>query len=497
MFDKVLVANRGEVAVRIFRALRELGVPSVAVYTDNDRGAPYLRRADEAVWLGPPRLVDGYLDAEAILRAARETGADALHPGYGFLSERADFARACAKAKVTFIGPTPEAMEKLGDKVSARALAIQTGVPVSPGSDGALASAAEAAETAARVGYPVMLKAAGGGGGIGMRVVGRAEEMEERFGQAAEQAKAAFGDGRLFLERFLERPRHLEVQVLGDNAGKLIHLGERECSIQRRHQKLIEEAPSPALDDEGRARLTEMAVRLAKAGGYTNAGTLEFLYDGKEFYFNEVNARLQVEHPVTELVTGVDLVHEQVRVAAGEELTLRQEDIRIRGHAIECRINAEDPLAGFQPSPGTVGRLALPSGQGVRVDTALAEGWTVPSAYDSLVAKVITWGPHRDGAVARMLGALDGLVVGGFPTNQALQRTVVADAAFRRGDLSTRFLEERKTVDALQASAAKAQEDARERAVVLAAALAMGARGGIGALHQHHSLPPRRAPGGR
>jgi pyruvate carboxylase subunit A len=493
MLRRVLVANRGEIAVRVLRACRALGIATVAVHSDADAGAPFTRFADEAVRIGPAPPGESYLRQDRILDAAEATGADAIHPGYGFLSENASFARAVRKAGIVFVGPSAEAMEQLGDKVRARQLAIREGVPVAPGSAGAVRDAREALEVAKAIGFPVMLKAAGGGGGMGLRVARTAEELPGLFAQASSQAEAAFGNPQMFVEKFLERPRHLEVQVLGDGHGHLIHLGERECSIQRRHQKLLEESPSPALRDEQRAQLGALAVKLAKAGGYSNAGTMEFLYQDGQFHFNEMNTRLQVEHPVTEMVTGIDLVQWQLRIAGGEPLTLKQEDVHLRGHALECRINAEDPLHDFRPSPGTVRRLALPQGEGVRVDHALAEGWTVPSAYDSLVAKLVTWGPSRAANLQRMQGALRGLEIRGFPTNVALHRVIVQDEAFRKGDLSTRFLEERGILDKLKRAAEEESERDRRRAAALAAALAMGAHGGLGALHARHALP-RRLP---
>jgi acetyl/propionyl-CoA carboxylase alpha subunit len=379
-------------------------------------------------------------------------------------------------------------MRALGDKVRARRLAIKMGVKVAQGSEGALADAKEARDVAKDVGYPVMLKASAGGGGMGMRVVHEAKELEKAFASASEQAQKAFGDGAMFLEKYLERPRHIEVQVLGDADGSVRHLFERECSIQRRHQKLIEEAPSPGLDDAQRREVADRAVTLAEAAGYTNAGTVEFLFQDGEFYFNEVNTRLQVEHPVTEAVTGVDLVAWQVRIAAGQALTLRQEDVALRGHAVECRLNAEDPVHQFRPTPGPVTRYEAPQGPGVRIDTALYTGWTVPSQYDNLVAKIITWAPDRDASLSRMRLALTDLRLDGFTTNRSLHLRILDDEVFAAGELSTRFLEERKILEALEAEAA----GRRREAALVASALAMAPQGGLGSLAVRHTMPPRR-----
>ncbi|HVL86821.1 MAG TPA: acetyl-CoA carboxylase biotin carboxylase subunit [Candidatus Thermoplasmatota archaeon] len=491
MFRTLLVANRGEIACRVIRACRELGVRTVAVHSDADADALHVRLADAAVAIGPAPSQQSYLRQEAILEAAERAGAEAVHPGYGFLSENAGFARAVGKAGLVFVGPPPEAMEALGDKVAARKLAVREGVPVSAGSEGAVKDADEALAVARRVGFPVMLKAAGGGGGMGLRVARSEAELPRLFADASAQALSAFGNGAMFVEKYLERPRHIEVQILADAHGHVIHLGERECSIQRRHQKLLEEAPSPALSEAMRQSVGTMAVKLARAGGYRNAGTMEFLLQDGAFHFNEVNARLQVEHPVTEMVTGADLVRWQLRIAAGEELSLRQEDVRLRGHAIEFRINAEDPLHDFRPSPGPVRRLRVPDGEGVRVDHGLREGWTVPSHYDSLVAKVIVHGATRGEALARSRGALSHLEIRGFPTNRDLHLLLLSDPAFRKGELSTRFLEERPVLADLRARAAAHAEEARRRAVALAAALAQAPEGGIGTLHHRHTTPAR------
>jgi acetyl-CoA carboxylase biotin carboxylase subunit len=441
--QKVLVANRGEIALRVVRACRELGLATVAVYSTADEGALHVRRADEAVCIGPPRAGDSYLNAEAILRAARETGADAVHPGYGFLAENAAFAAACRDAGLVFVGPTPEAIEAMGDKAAARRLAQGAGVPTIPGTDGR-ATVEEALEAAAEVGYPVLVKAAAGGGGRGIRAAADESELAELFGHAAQEAAAAFGDGSIYVEKLLVEARHVEVQVLGDEHGTLVHLFERECSLQRRRQKLLEESPSPALDDETRSAMTDAACRLARAAGYTNAGTIEFLLDRDGgFHFIEMNTRIQVEHPVTELVTGIDLVKEQLRVARGERLRFTQEDLELRGAAIEVRINAEDPARAFMPSPGEITALELPGGPGVRVDTAAFAGWRVPPFYDSLIAKLICVGADRDEALARTRRALDEFVVEGIATTVPFHRELLADPAIQAGDYHVELLEQR------------------------------------------------------
>ena len=442
-FRKILIANRGEIAVRIVRACHELGIPTVAVYSDADRNALHVRFAHEAVRLGPAPAAESYLAIDKILHAARRTQAEAIHPGYGFLAENPRFARACRDAGLVFIGPPAEAMEALGDKVRARALMEQAGVPVVPGSPPLRPDPAEVAPLASAIGYPVLLKAAAGGGGKGMRVVRSERELPSLLAQARGEAASSFGDDTVFLERFIERPRHIEVQVLADAHGHCIHLGERECSIQRRHQKLIEESPSPVVDTATRERLGQLAIAAARAGGYVNAGTVEFLRDEQGlFYFIEVNARLQVEHPVTELVTGVDLVKAMIRVAAGAELTLRQEQIELRGHALECRIIAEDPARNFMPAPGTIRGQRPPSGPGIRYDGGTYAGYTVPVHYDALISKLCAWGSDRTEAIARMSRALDELRIEGVPTSVSFHRRVMAHPAFRAGELHTRFIEE-------------------------------------------------------
>ncbi|HEX8996702.1 MAG TPA: acetyl-CoA carboxylase biotin carboxylase subunit [Ktedonobacterales bacterium] len=442
-FDTVLIANRGEIAVRVIRACRDLGLRSVAVYSDADREAPHVRLADEAVRLGPAPAAESYLSIEKVIAAAQQTGAKAIHPGYGFLSENPLFADACEAAGITFIGPSARVMREMGEKTAARRKAQEANVPVTPGYDTGLENAAQALELAERIGYPVLLKAAAGGGGKGIRFVHRPEDLEASLRLAQSEAKTAFGDATVYIEKAVTPARHIEVQLFGDQFGNVIHLGERECSIQRRHQKLIEESPSPVLDEDTRARLLDSAVRLARSVGYTNAGTAEFLLgpDG-QFYFLEVNARLQVEHPVTEWRTGLDLVREQLRVAAGLPLSVRQEDIAFRGHAIEARISAEDPFNKFLPAAGTVAALRDPSGPGVRLDSGLYQGMRIPLFYDPLLAKLICWGKDRDEAVARLRRALDEYVIAGVRTTIPFAQWLMRQPRFLAGDFSTDYIAE-------------------------------------------------------
>ncbi len=442
MIRSVLVANRGEIALRIVRAARERGIRAVAVYSDADRLAPHVLAADEAYPIGPPPAAQSYLLADRLIEVARQAGAEAIHPGYGFLSERADFARAVEDAGLCFVGPTADTIAAMGDKAEARRRMAAAGVPIVPGLTEAVRDVADAAAAAAEMGFPVLLKAAAGGGGKGMRVVESAEELPRSFEAAAREALAAFGDGRVYLERFVERPRHIEIQVLGDAHGHVVHLGERECSIQRRHQKLIEEAPSPTLSPEEREAMGEAAVRAARAVDYRGAGTVEFLYREGEFFFLEMNTRLQVEHPVTELVTGLDLVDWQFRVASGEPLAFRQEDVRMVGHAIECRITSEDPSAGFLPSTGTLEHLEIPAGPGVRWDGGVEEGQEVTLHYDPLLAKLVAFGPDRATAIARMARALDELIVAGVETSTPFHRRVMDEPGFRDGDFSIQYVED-------------------------------------------------------
>ena len=444
MFRKVLVANRGEIAVRLIRGLREAGITSIAVYSDADRAALHVQMADEAAHLGPAAASESYLRIDKIIAAARAHGADAIHPGYGFLSENAGFAEACAQAGLVFIGPTPSAIRKLGSKIAARQLAIAVGAPVVPGTETGVSDGSEAREIARKIGFPVLLKASAGGGGKGMRRVDREEDLEAALRDAASEAHRAFGNGEVYIEKLIVEPRHIEIQILGDSFGNLIHLGERECSIQRRHQKVIEECPSPVMLEypELRARMGEAALRIARVVGYTNAGTVEFLVDrDRNFYFLEVNTRLQVEHPVTELVTGLDLVQWQLKIAAGERLDISQEDVGWTGSAIECRVYAEDPANGFLPSPGKIGVLREPSGPGIRLDSGVYEGWNVPMDYDPLVAKLAVWAPTREVAIQRMQRALTEYVIGGIRTNIEFFSDVLRDEIFQAGSLSTAFLD--------------------------------------------------------
>ena len=442
MFKKILVANRGEIAVRVIRACREMGIGSVAVYSEADADSLPVRLADEAVCVGPSPSPESYLNVPRIISAAEVTGADAIHPGYGFLSENPDFAEVCESCRITFIGPTSRQIRAMGDKANAREAMSAAGVPVVPGTDGPVDAAEDAVKEANRIGYPVIVKAVAGGGGKGMRVARDEAEFADQFRMARTEAQAAFGNGSVYIERYLARPRHVEIQILGDRHGNLIHLGERDCSVQRRHQKLIEESPSPAVTPELRRQLGEAAIAGARAIDYVGAGTMEFLLDETgDFYFMEMNTRLQVEHPVTEWVTGLDLVAEQIRAAAGEPLSVRQDQVRLRGHAIECRINAEDPDHNFRPSPGRVEFLHFPGGPGVRVDSHLYQGYRIPTQYDSLIGKIIVWAEDRAGAVARMRGALAELVVDGLHTTAPFHLRVLAHPAFQAGDINTHFLE--------------------------------------------------------
>ena len=443
MFSKVLVANRGEIAVRIIQTLRVMGISSVAVYSEPDAGSPHVAAADQAMPLGGQTAEDTYLNIPKIVQAASECGADAVHPGYGFLSENPRFARACLEAGLTFIGPSPESMEALGDKLRSKEIAIEAGVPVVPSSAACLPGDAAVGEFVGELGFPLLVKAAAGGGGRGMRLVHRQDELDGAMESASRESQAAFGDGRVFLERYVAQPRHVEVQVLADGQGHTIQLGERECSIQRRHQKIVEETPSPALTPELRQRMGEAAVAVARAAGYVNAGTAEFLLDHQsgEFYFLEMNARLQVEHPITEAVVGLDMVEWQVRIAAGEALALRQEDIEPRGHAIECRIYAEDPYNDFVPSTGVLLRWRPPGGPGLRLDSGVAEGQEVTIYYDPMLAKLTAWAPDRATALGRMEEALSRFQVLGVVTNIPLLRRVVAHPQFQAGEYDTGFLE--------------------------------------------------------
>ena len=484
--ESVLIANRGEIAVRIIRACRELGLRSIAVYSDADSDAPHARLADEAWRLGPAPSAESYLRIDRILEVAVESGADAVHPGYGFLAERAPFARAVTDAGLVFIGPTGETIEEMGDKTRARTRMEAAGVPIVPGTTEPLTGPDEAERVAASMGYPVLLKAAAGGGGTGMRVADDPERIRRSFEAAAREAEAAFGDGSVYIEKYLARPRHIEIQVLGDQHGNVVHLGERECSIQRRHQKLVEEAPSPVIDPETRRRMGEAAVKAARAVDYAGAGTIEFLWQDGEFFFLEMNTRIQVEHPVTELVTGVDLVEWQLRVARGEHLPWTQDDIGFTGHAIECRITSENPDEGFLPSTGTIRHLGLPSGPGVRWDGGIAAGMEVGLHYDPLLGKLISWAPTREAAIDRMRRALGEFALVGVDSCAAFHRRVMNEEAFRAGDLSIRYLEEHpeltrapdRSRDELRLAAAAAVLLEEERRRELAPPRIDGAAGG-------------------
>jgi acetyl-CoA carboxylase, biotin carboxylase subunit len=442
MFKKILIANRGEIAVRVIRACHEMGIAAVAVYSDVDRAALHVRKADEAYPIGAPAATESYLNIQKILDVAARSGADAIHPGYGFLSENAKFVRACVEGGVKFIGPTAAAMDAMGSKTRARQAMERVGVPFVPGTSRGLESFEQAQRVAEQIGYPVMLKAAAGGGGKGMRLVHAADDLKSALESARSEAERAFGDGEVYVEKAIINPRHIEMQVLADEHGNTVYLGERECSLQRRHQKVVEEAPSPIVDPDMRQRMGEVAVRVAQAAGYTNAGTVEFLVDQqKNFYFLEMNTRLQVEHPVTELITGLDLVHLQIRIAYGERLPFTQDDVKVRGHAIECRIYAEDPDDNYFPSPGKITLLLLPSGPGIRRDSGMYEGWTVPMDYDPLLAKLIGYGTDRDQAIGRLTRALNEYFVGGIKTNISLFRRILNHPDFRSAKIDTGFLD--------------------------------------------------------
>ena len=446
MFRKILIANRGEIAVRIIRAARELGIETVAVYSTADKEALHTLLADEAVCIGPAKSTESYLNMNAVLSAAVLTGSEAIHPGFGFLSENSKFATMCEEVGIKFIGPSGSVMDMMGDKINARAQMIKAGVPVIPGSDGEVHTAEEALEVADRIGYPVMLKASAGGGGKGIRKVERAEDLVLAFESASTEAKAAFGNGAMYLERVIYPARHIEVQILADQFGHVVHLGERDCSLQRNNQKVLEESPSVAIGKTIRDQIGSAAVRAAESVGYENAGTIEFLYDeGKgEFYFMEMNTRVQVEHPVTEFVTGIDIVKEQIKIAAGQELSVSQEDIQISGHAIECRINAENPAFNFAPSPGKITNLYLPSGGvGLRVDSAVYPGYTIPPYYDSMIAKIIVHGENRFDALMKMQRALYELEIDGVMTNSDFQLDLISDSNVIAGDYDTAFLMEK------------------------------------------------------
>jgi acetyl-CoA carboxylase biotin carboxylase subunit len=440
MFEKVLIANRGEIALRIHRACKELGISTVAVHSTADADAMHVRLADESVCIGPPPARESYLNMPAILSAATITGANAIHPGYGFLSENADFAAMVEEHGFTFIGPSPDHIRMMGDKIAAKAAVKSLGIPCVPGSDGPVPDADTALKIAKEIGYPVLTKAAAGGGGKGMKVANSAAELNEAFKLARSEAQANFGNDTVYMEKYLARPRHIEIQILADTHGNVVHLGERDCSLQRRHQKLVEESPSPALNDEQRREIGKRVCEALVKLGYRNAGTLEFLYEDGKFYFIEMNTRLQVEHPVTEMITGLDLVREQIRIAAGAPLPFKQEHVRFKGHAIECRINAEHPET-FRPSPGRIAEYHAPGGLGVRIDSALYSGYRVPPYYDSMVAKLIVHGTSRNEALMRLRRALDEYVIGGIDTTLPLHRRIVEATDFVNGDYDIHWLE--------------------------------------------------------
>lgn len=441
LFKKILIANRGEIAVRIIRACREIGVATVAVYSEADRNSLHVDLADETVCIGPARARDSYLNTKNIISATVLTGAEAIHPGFGFLAENSKFAEMCKACHIAFIGPDPEVIEMMGNKAKARQIMGQAGVPIVPGIEGVLANFKQAEASAERIGYPVMLKASAGGGGKGIRIVWSRDELKKAYDMAKKEAQAAFDDDSMYLEKYLVEPRHIEFQILADHYGNVIHLGERDCSIQRRNQKVIEEAPSTVLSDELRRKMGDTAVRAAQAVGYKSAGTIEFLVDNNGgYYFMEMNTRIQVEHPVTELVTGIDIVKEQLKIASGEQLNIRQDDVHIQGHAIECRINAENPALGFRPSPGKVNILLWPGGNGVRLDSALYNGYDIPPTYDSMIAKLITHGQDRNEAISKMRRALDEFIIEGIDTNIEFLFQILNNPKFRSAEIDTSFI---------------------------------------------------------
>lgn len=442
MIKKILIANRGEIAVRIIRACREMGIETVAVYSEADKEALHTKLADEAVCIGPAKSSESYLSMDKIISATIISGADAIHPGFGFLSENSKFAELCEQCNITFIGPPANVIAKLGNKQKARNTMVAAGVPVIPGSKEAVYNYRQGLAVADEVGYPVIVKAALGGGGKGMRVAYTKEEFENSFNTAQKEAQSAFGDDTMYIEHFVEHPRHIEFQILADKAGHVVHLGERDCSIQRNHQKMIEESPSIALGEELRKKMGKAAIKAAKAAGYVNAGTIEFLLEKNEnFYFMEMNTRIQVEHPVTEWVTGIDLIKEQIRIANGDELAFKQSDIKITGHAIECRINAEDPEHGFRPSPGTITDMYLPGGKGIRIDTAIYSGYTIPPYYDSMIAKLIVWAKNRNEAIRKMQSALGEVIIEGIQTNVDYQYEILNNKDFLEGNIDIEFIE--------------------------------------------------------
>ncbi|MBA3051928.1 acetyl-CoA carboxylase biotin carboxylase subunit [bacterium] len=446
MLKKILVANRSEIAIRVMRAARELGIKTAAVYSEVDKNALHAKYADEAYPLGGNHAKESYLSIKKIINIAKECGADAVHPGYGFLAENPGFAYACEKEGIVFVGPSSKVIELMGNKIAARKAVASAGAPVVPGTTEEVGALSEAQKISDEIGYPVIVKAAAGGGGIGMKIAQCAGELEEAIGQAKATAGSAFGDPSVFIEKYVSNPRHIEFQILADKYGNVVHLNERECSIQRRHQKLIEEAPSPIMTESLRSEMGSCAVRIAKAINYSNAGTVEFIYTNGKFYFMEMNTRIQVEHPITEMITGVDLLKQQILIASGEKLSLQQEDIKINGHAIECRINAEDPLNNFAPSPAKLKGYRSPGGMGVRVDSGVFSSYTIPSYYDPMISKLIVWGGDRKEAIARMRRALYEYIIVGPKTNIPFHKAVLSNEAFIKGELSTHFIAEQKTI---------------------------------------------------
>ena len=440
--NKILIANRGEIAVRIIRACREMNIKTVAIYSEADKNALHTRLADEAICIGPAPSNKSYLNIKNIIEAANITGADSIHPGFGFLSENANFAKICEESHIKFIGPKSEVIDLLGNKSNAKEMMKKAGVPVIPGSDGSVKDFKEALEISEKIGYPVILKAAAGGGGKGIRIVNQKDELESAYNIVKQEARISFNDDEIYIEKFVKNPRHVEIQILADEYGNIVHLGERDCSIQRRHQKVLEETPSTAVDDKIRNKMGEAAVKAAKIAGYTSCGTVEFLLDSdKNFYFMEMNTRIQVEHPITEMRTGIDIVKEQIRIAGGEKLKFKQKDITFRGHTIECRINAENPKKNFMPCPGKITGINLPGGNGIRIDTAIYEGYTIPPNYDSMIAKIIAYGYNRNEAISKMKRALEELVIDGVDTNRDFLFEIIKNPNFIRGNFDTSFID--------------------------------------------------------
>lgn len=444
MFEKILIANRGEIAVRIIRACRELGIKTVAVFSEADRNSLHVKLADEAICIGPASPVRSYLNITNIIAAAKVKRADAIHPGYGFLAENEYFAEMCATCGIKFIGPSPRSIQRMGDKATARETMISAGIPVVPGSEGVIENIDHALSVAKEIGYPVIIKAAAGGGGRGMRIAQNPDELRKEIMTAKQEAEVSFGNAAVYLEKYIEEPRHIEFQILGDTHGNIIHLYERDCSLQRRHQKILEESPSTALTPEMREEMGKIAIKAAKTVDYYSAGTIEFLVDKQgRYYFIEMNTRIQVEHPVTEAVTGIDIVKEQILIASGEKLSFQQQDVKINGHAIECRINAEDPSRNFQPTPGRIRYYHAPGGFGIRVDSAIYTGYEIPPYYDSLIAKIIAWAPARDQAISRMRGALNEIKIEGITTTVPFHLKIMDNAFFKRGEVYTNFIQRR------------------------------------------------------